>query len=226
MTTRTTVKASVRPAMLDRHQKGGKPMNMRHGLITIAATAAIAAALAGCNPNANVNPNANPITSASQTTTSTATPPPNTTTSLDPGAQETKDRQDAELAWRRFLGVLLRVGTLPAEQVEPAIDAVAVDPALSRLRVQEAQFRTDHKAGYGQDISYISWTQPIDGKDTAVLSDCSDGSQAGVLDTRTGNKLTVGTVNTLLRGTLQRTPQGWKVANSELLEGATCTPGH
>jgi len=201
-------------------------MNMRHGLITIAATAAIAAALAGCNPNANVNPNANPITSASQTTTSTATPPPNTTTSLDPGAQETKDRQDAELAWRRFLGVLLRVGTLPAEQVEPAIDAVAVDPALSRLRVQEAQFRTDHKAGYGQDISYISWTQPIDGKDTAVLSDCSDGSQAGVLDTRTGNKLTVGTVNTLLRGTLQRTPQGWKVANSELLEGATCTPGH
>lgn len=222
MTARVTVKASVQPAMLDRPQKGGNPMNTRHGLVTIAAAAAIAAALAGCNPNANVNP----ITSSTQTTTSTATPPPTTTTSLDPGAQETKDRQDAELAWRRFLGVLLRVGTLPAEQVEPAIDAVAVDPALSRLRVQEAQFRTDHKAGYGQDISYISWTQPIHGKDTAVLSDCSDGSQAGVLDTRTGNKLTVGTVNTLLRGTLQRTPQGWKVANSELLEGATCTPGH
>jgi len=222
MTTRTTVKASVQPAMLDRHQKGGKPMNIRHGLITIAATAAIAAALAGCNPNANVNP----ITSSTQTTTSTATPAPTTTTSLDPGAQETKDRQDAELAWRKFNVLVNTVESLPADQVEAAIDAVAVDPTATRLRSENAQFRAEHKAGYGQDISYITWPKAIVGADTAVLSDCQDGSQAGVLDVRTGNKLTVGTPNTSTRGTLQRTSTGWKVATVEILEGATCTPGH
>ena len=103
--------------------------------------------------------------------------------------------------------------------------AVAVDPALGRLRAEDKQFRADHKAGYGRVISYITWRQPVAGKDTAVLSDCADGSQAGVVDTKSGNKLTVGTVNTPFRGTLQRTAQGWKVANSELLEGTTCTPG-
>ncbi len=203
-------------------------MNTRHGLITIAAAAAIAAALAGCNPNANPNANANtnPITSASQTTTSTATPAPTTTTSLDPGAQETKDRQDAELAWRKFNVLVNTVESLPADQVEAAIDAVAVDPTATRLRSENAQFRAEHKAGYGQDISYITWPKAIVGADTAVLSDCQDGSQAGVLDVRTGNKLTVGTPNTSTRGTLQRTSTGWKVATVEILEGATCTPGH
>jgi len=222
MTTRTTVKASVRPAMLDRLQKGGKPMNMRHGLITIAATAAIAAALAGCNHNANVNP----ITSSTQTTISTATPAPTTTTSLDSAAQETKDRQDAEQAWRKFNVLVNTVESLPADQVEAAIDAVAVDPTATRLRNENAQFRAEHKAGYGQDISYITWPKAIAGADAAVLSDCQDGSQAGVLDVRTGNKLTVGTPNTPTRGALQRTSTGWKVATVEILEGTTCTPGH
>lgn len=197
-------------------------MNTRHGLITVAATAAMAAALAGCNPNANVNP----ITNSTQTTTSTATPAPTTTTSLDSAAQETKDRQDAEQAWRKFNVLVNTVESLPADQVEAAINAVAVDPTATRLRNENAQFRAEHKAGYGQDISYITWPKAIAGADAAVLSDCQDGSQAGVLDVRTGNKLTVGTPNTPTTGALQRTSTGWKVATVEILEGATCTPGH
>jgi len=197
-------------------------MNTRTSTLTIVVAATLAAALTGCNSAVDA---ANPITSATKTTITTPATPTSTSTTLDPAAKESQDRQDAELVWRKFLGVLLKVGTLPADQVEPAITAVAVDPALARLRAQEAQFRAEHKAGYGQDVSYITWPQPIGGKDAAVLSDCADGSQAGVRDTKTGNKLTVGTANTLLRATLQRTPQGWRVANSELLEGTTCTPG-
>ena len=86
-------------------------MNTRHGLITIVAAAAMAAALAGCNPAADANRFATATATTAPSATS-ATPAPTTTTSIDAGAQETKDRQDAELAWRRFLGVLLRVGTL------------------------------------------------------------------------------------------------------------------
>ena len=54
--------------------------------------------------------------------------------------------------------------------------------------------------------------------------DCQDGSQAGIIDATTGSRLVVGTKNTSFRGTLVRTPAGWRVQNGELLEGATCTP--
>jgi len=202
-------------------------MNTRHTTLTIAAAAAIAAALAGCN----AGPDAGPITSATKTPTASssapapATPTASTSTTVDPAAKEAQDRQAAELVWRRFNGLAITIAALPADQVEPAIAQVAVDPELTRLRDAYAKLKAQHQAGYGQTISYLAWPQPIDGKDTAVLSDCQDGSQAGFLDTQTGNKLTVGTPNAPARGTLQRTPDGWRVANSEALLGETCTPG-
>jgi predicted small secreted protein len=200
-------------------------MNTRHTTLTIAAAAAMAAALAGCNTTAD----AGSITSATKTptsaTTAPATPTASTSTTVDPAAKEAQDRQAAELVWRRFNGLAITIAALPADQVEPSITQVAVDPELTRLRDAYAKLKAQHQAGYGQTISYLAWPQPIDGKDTAVLSDCQDGSQAGFLDTQTGNKLTVGTPNAPARGTLQRTPDGWRVANSEALLGETCTPG-
>ncbi len=200
-------------------------MNTRHAALTIATAAAIAAALTGCNRAAD----ANPITSATKASTSTSsssvTPAPSTSTTLDAVAKEAKDRQDAEAVWRQFNGLIVTLETLPADQVEAAINGVAVDPTATRMRDENAKFRAEHKAGYGQVVPYIRWTQPIDGKETAVLSDCQDGSQAGFLDTKTGNKLTVGTVNTPIEATLQRTGEGWKVAKADILQGATCNPG-
>lgn len=198
-------------------------MNTRTATLTIVA-AALAAALAGCNTSAG----AGPITSATKTPTSSLTPPSataSTSTTVDPAAKESQDRQAAELVWRKFNGLITTLETLPAGQVEAAIAAVAVDPAATRMRNENAKFRSEHKAGYGEAIVYVAWPQPIDGKATAVLSDCQDGTQAGFLDTKTGSRLTVGTPNTPLRGTLQRTPDGWKVSNLEVLEGTSCTPG-
>ena len=199
-------------------------MNTRTATLTIAAAATLAAALAGCNAGAG----AGPITSATKTPTNSttqSTPPASTSTTVDPAAKESQDRQAAELVWRRFNSLTITMASLPADQLEQTIGSVAVDPLLTRLRNAYAKLKAQHQAGYGQTISYISWPQPIDGKDTAVLSDCQDGSQAGYIDTSTGNKLTVGTPNAPARGTLQRTPDGWRVANSEALLGETCTPG-
>jgi hypothetical protein len=200
-------------------------MNTRNAALTLATAAAIAAALTGCNPAAD----AGPITSATKASTSTSsssvTPVPSTSTTLDPAAKEAKDRQDAEAVWRQFNALIGTVESLPADQVDAAINTVAVEPSLTRLRDENAQFRAEHKAGYGQVVPYITWPQPIDGKDTAVFNDCQDWSQAGVLDTKTSNKLTVGTANTPILATVQRTPQGWRVAKAELLQGGKCTPG-
>ena len=200
-------------------------MNTRHTTLTIAAAAAIAAALAGCNAGADAGPTTSATKTATSSTTAPAIPTAATSTTVDPAAKEAQDRQAAELVWRRFDELATTIAALPADQVEQAIAQVAVDPQLSRLRAAYAKLKAQHQAGYGYDISYISWPQPIDGKDTAVLSDCQDGSQSGFLDTQTGNKLTVGTPNAPARGTLQRTPDGWRVANSEALLGETCTHG-
>jgi hypothetical protein len=197
-------------------------MNPRRTTLTVAAAAAVCAALAGCNANADA------ITSVTTTGTaasSPTTPSSTTTTSLDAAAQETKDRQDAELVWRKFNGLTITMASLPADQAEQAFQQVAVDPQLTRLRTGYATLKSRHEAGYGQDISVISWPEPIAGRDTVTLNDCQDGSQAGYLDTATGNKLTVGTPNTPAKGTLQRTPQGWRVVNAELDQVNKCTPG-
>jgi len=200
-------------------------MNTRNNALTLATAAAMAAALTGCNPAADAGPITSATKASPSTSSSSVTPVPSTSTTLDPAATEAKDRQDAEAVWRQFNTLIGTVESLPADQVEAAITGVAVDPTATRIRDENAKFRSEHKAGYGQVIPYITWPQPINGMDTAVLSDCQDGSQAGFLDTTTGNKLTVGTPDTLYRGTLQRTATGWKVANSELLQGAKCTPG-
>lgn len=200
-------------------------MNTRrvtHTLTAMAAAAALSATLTGCNSSATAHPNETigTCTECTAAPTPTATP-----TTVDAAAQEKADRAAAEAVWRKFDALSITIAALPADQVEPAIMQVAVDPQLTRLRDADAHYRAVHQAGYGLDISYISWPEPINGKDTAVLSDCQDGSQAGFLDTKTGNKLTVGTPNTPVRGTLQRTPSGWRVSDVELLQGVTCAPG-
>ncbi len=115
--------------------------------------------------------------------------------------------------------------SLSTEQAEQAFQQVAVDPQLTRLRTAYAGLKARNEAGYGQTISYISWPEPITGRDSVTLNDCEDGSQAGYLDATTGNKLTVGTPNAPTQGTLQRTPQGWRVANFVIDQVNKCTPG-
>ncbi len=200
-------------------------MNTRrttHTLTALAAAGAFAATLTGCNASAD----ANPTQTIGRCTDCTPHPTPtDTSTTLDAAAKEKADQAAASDVWRQFLSVLYTVDTMPTEQVPTAVKAVAVDPTAALLLKKSANDRAAGLAAYGVPISFISWPQPINGGATAVLSDCQDGSQAGDLDVKTGSKLTVGTVNTPNRGTLKRTPDGWRVASSELVKGTTCTPG-
>lgn len=200
-------------------------MNTRrttHTLAALAAGIAMSVTLAGCNAPADGNPTQTIGRCTDCTPNPTATA---TSTTLDAAAKEKADRAAAETVWRKFVSLIGTVESLPAAEVDAAISSVAVDPTASRMRAENAQFRGQGRAGYGRAISFITWPQPIGGLDTAVLNDCQDESQAGYLDVKSGNKLTVGTINTPYRGTLQRTADGWRVAKEELVQGATCTPG-
>ena len=200
-------------------------MNPRRTTLTAAlytaAAAAVCAALAGCSTTAD----ATPTPSTTSTATTAATPSSSTSTTLDAAAQEAKDRQDAELVWRKFDSLSITMASLAPDQAEQAFQQVAVDPQLTRLRDAYKTLKSRNEAGYGVDVSFISWRQPIGGGDTATIYDCQDGSQGGYLDVKTGNKLTVGTPNTPAKGTLQRTPLGWRVVNSEIDQVNKCTPG-
>ncbi len=202
-------------------------MNPRRTTLTAAlstaAAAAVCAALAGCSTSADANPA--PSTTSTAAATTAATPSTSTSTTVDAAAREKQDRQNAELVWRKFQALIITSPSLPQDQAERAFQQVAVDPQLSRMRTGYATLNSRGETGYGTVISFISWRQPINGSDTATIYDCQDGSQAGYLNIKSGNKLTVGTPNTPSQGSLLRTPQGWRVADAELDQVNKCTPG-
>ncbi len=199
-------------------------MNTRrttHTLSTLTVAAALTAALTGCNTSANADPNQ----TIGRCTECTAAPTPAaTSTTLDPAAKEQADRTEATAIWRQYIQLIFAIDAMPSDKVDAAVKAVAVDPTASLLLKKPADDRAKGLGSYGVPISFVSWPKPINGADTAVLSDCQDGSQAGVLNTKDGTKVGVGTVNTPIRGFLTRTPNGWRVSSSELIKGGTCTP--
>jgi len=212
-------------------------MNPRRTTLTAAlstaAAAAVCAALAGCSTQADANPT--PSTTSTRTAAASgtmttsggtlATPSSTTSTTLDAAAQEKKDRQGAELVWRKFDALNFTMTDLSPDQAEQAFQQVAIDPVLTRVRTAYKTLMSRDEAGYGIDIQFISWREPINGGNTATIHDCQDGSQAGYLDKKTGNKLTVGTPNAPVTGTVTRTAQGWRVSEVVYDQVNKCTPG-
>ncbi len=210
-------------------------MNPRRTTLTAAlstaAAAAVCAALAGCSTQADANPNPSSTstgtaaTSGGTSMSTSTTPSTSTSTTLDAAAKEKKDRQDAELVWRKLEGLAHTMTTLTTGQTEQAFQEVAVEPQLTRLRTAYQTLTSRGEAGYGEPIIFVTWREPINGADTATLYDCQDGSQTGYLDTKTGNKLVVGTPDTPITVSLQRTAQGWRVSTFTIDEVNKCTPG-
>ena len=70
-----------------------------------------------------------------------------------PASKEPQARPDAELVARKFIGPTITIASLPADQVEPAITQVAVDPQLTRLRDENSKLRAQQQAGSGRDVA-------------------------------------------------------------------------
>ena len=138
MTTRLPARPSDPARMLDPPPGRRHPMNSRH---TTLATAVAAGAPRGRAHRLHLHRGPRPDHQRhhnhhDDAPTASATP----STSLDPAAKEAQDRQDAEIVWRKFNALTLTIAALTAEQVEPAITEVAVDPQASpsARRVRQA----------------------------------------------------------------------------------------
>lgn len=217
---------------------------MRERTIEAIALLAAGAILAGCTATSGVNTqdltnstatssissSTGSIASSSQpatqpTTTSAASLPPSSGAAATDGlsAQESADRAAIEAQWNRLWQIY---AALPhtAEGDRHAMAAeVAVDPALSNLLTDANTLNSKGWDTYGQFISRISWPQPVDGKATAVIADCQDASQAGSLETSTGDKKTVGIDRNHLQGTFVRGQDGvWRVDQVFYLKDEPC----
>ena len=218
---------------------------MRIRAVAAIALLAVAAFVTGCSGSSGVN--TEDPTSATGSTTPSATLPPSTasaspstaTPSTSEGSvtgspsgavgtdglspQESADRAAIEAQWNEFWHVYLELPHTPEGDRQALAASVAIDPGLTNLLTDAKTVEQKGWDSYGQIIHRISWPQPVDGKTTAVIADCQDTSQAGSLETSTGNKTTVGVERNPLQGNLVRGEDGvWRVQQAYYLKDEPC----
>ena len=219
---------------------------MRKRAMVAIALLAVSAFVTGCSGTSGVNTQdlttargstttATSATSSVATTPSLSTAPPSTgTPSTDPSftetagteavsPQEAADRAAIEAQWDKFWQVYLVLPHTPDADRQAMAAAVAVDPGLTNLLTDAKTVEQKGWDSYGQIIHRISWPQPVDGKSTAAIADCQDTSQAGSIETSTGNKMTVGVERNPLQGALVRGDDGvWRVQQAFYLKDEPC----
>jgi hypothetical protein len=169
----------------------------------------------GTSPTASVPP--------SSTSSAPTTPSPETSGAEVLSPQESADRAAIEAQWLKFWQVYLALPHTPEADRQAIAASVAVDPGLTNLLTDAKTVEEKGWDSYGQITHRISWPQPVDGKPTAVIADCQDTSQAGSLETSTGNKMTVGVERNPLQGTFIRGQDGvWRVEQAFYLKDEPC----
>ncbi|MEV4731896.1 hypothetical protein [Saccharopolyspora sp. NPDC049426] len=96
---------------------------------------------------------------------------------------------------------------------EQRLRAVATAELSEQVATRARQQRTQGVRLYGSVTPRITGTR-IEG-DRAVVTDCQDGSQAGLADAATGQPRNVGPSRNAVSATLSRESGGWRVAKIE-----------
>ena len=178
--------------------------------------------------SASISSTVDPSSSA-QTSSAAITPPTTDTAAVASAAteglsaQESADRAAIEAQWNQFWQVYLALPHTPQGERQAMAAAVAVDPGLTNLLTDANTVEQKGWDSYGQITHRITWPQAVDGQATAVIADCQDTSQAGSLETSTGNKMTVGVERNPLQGTFVRGQDGvWRVDQVFYLKDEPC----
>ena len=128
-----------------------------------------------------------------------------------------------EAQWVKSWDVLLGIARTPAADREALAATVAVDPIKAKMLEAATALDSQGLDTYGALGHRISWPQPINGGTTAVIDDCQDRSQAGSLNTATGDKVTVGVPRDHYQGSLVKGDDGiWRVAQVYYLKDEPC----
>ncbi len=101
-----------------------------------------------------------------------------------------------------------------------ALFATTTTPELSQLVETFGKQRTAGKVLYGRDVLHPVVTSVAN--DLARVTDCQDSSQSGVMDLKSGRRLTVGVSRNPVDATLLMRGGVWKVSVVHYRPGDTC----
>lgn len=166
-----------------------------------------------------------PTTQASSepiTTTSSPTEPPTSApSSISP--EEAADRAAVEAQWIRFWEVYQAIVRTPPEDRRDQAESVATPELAEKMVAGAEKASSESKDNFGQVIHHVFWQFEIAGEDDAVIADCLDQSNAGILDTSSGATLTTGPQRNNVRGEMHRGSDGiWRVDAVVLVTSNTC----
>lgn len=103
------------------------------------------------------------------------------------------------------------------------LSEVAVEPLISNTMEDARGVRDAGNDTYGRVLHRFSWQDSINGSNTTTLTDCDDSSQAGAINTATGDKVTVGVPRRHMLGSMVRGDDGiWRVQQTYYLQDEPC----
>lgn len=161
-----------------------------------------------------------PPTSSPARTSTSSTPPSKTTTPADP---EAADRKAIEAVWTKYWVTVKGLMKIPVPDRSTVMKTVAA-PALAAAVVNKtAAEEAAGQAEYGSIVHRPFWGTSVGGKSTAVMSDCMNDYNAGVIDVKTKKPLRAGVYRDNTRGTFVKGSDGlWRVAKAEYLVNVPC----
>lgn len=188
------------PALDDREGRGldVSRNSSRRALNTCCNGAAIvilaATALTGCKGD----------DAASAVPSGTASAP-----SLPPSTPDSQTRA-IEDVYIKLNAFLTQADKLPADVRKQQASGYTVDPQLTRILRHAEELRSKNLTIYGTTIAHVA-SVTINGSD-AVLRDCADSSEMGMMNTLTRKKLNRGVKSEDIKAYFQKSDGKWKVA--------------
>ena len=194
---------------------GGKSNN---GIVTASSVVAAASTSTAATPT---SPAPAPSTVAPPSSTIPVSNTPTTaltTASPSPAGQDaTKALVAVAAQYKKFWTVVDRIGATTSDAHDPALAQVATGFELQRLVLG---FETHKNAGtrlYGVSITRVRSVR-VAGV-TATVNDCHGASNYGLIELKTGKKLTNGFPEVKTIGTMQLVHGVWKVAKVATIAG-------
>lgn len=192
-----------------------KTRTRRSRLAAAGAMVTVGMALAACN-SPEPGPAGRPTASSPPSGLLTTSPGP-----VTPSASPTDERLAVEAAYRAFWPLTSTFDKrYPEAKWREALEPVATEPELSLVIINTRRQRRDGVTPYGETI--LRPTVPSVGNARkATVTDCQDSSKAGLAETRTGRRKTVGVPRNPVRTILLKgNDSKWRVSQVAYLGGS------
>ena len=201
---------------------GGTAVRGVGAAVALTAVLALAAcgAASGVDAQGPVTPEPSTAQGSSAPPTNTSTGPGTSTASPTSGAFPESDQILNQ--YRAFFAAIAPVWAMPDAAARAAAMAkLAVDPEYTTLLSTIKATRDVGEVGYGSDVVRPDLQSVVGG--VATLVDCQDTSNAGRMKITTGEKVTKGHKNDLVRVTMKRGADGiWRVATLASAAAGSC----